>query len=507
MPSGRPIQSTPITASGIAARGIYASSFLRPAATRYVSQTATHGYQVGVNSGSGNSKSSPWLTIEYAIANSISGDVIYINDGEYTAATSYSIAKTLTFVSEIPHAVVFKAASGQTRVGAISHTADIIVSFYDCVFDGYSNTQLGWRIGSSSLTSLMDARFYRCNTKDVTQFLIQSNSQKNLALTVEDCAASGTWSGSTLVTIPAHESGHIHINGFDINGTMTSASTKQVVNITSVTGNTTSRVCGVRGAIAASSATGGMNGIGTFNYDNSLIEGNSLDLTSSAAGYLYLINCNSSSRTANYGVIRYNGGNANLGGGYCAIIGQDSSGPGDNRHNHGKIYGNNFQANASAALPIHGLMIGYGTGGEIYENTVNGAAIGAIAKQQMGGDIYSNDISGFTAEALRSKGCTGTQFRLNTLTASEPAPADIININWNDATSTYSTGIEVTGNTIIVNASVDNIVNVEVDSDAAFADNTYLVNATVPADAWSYQGAGYGTLSAWKAAVEPTALP
>jgi len=476
-----------------------------PAPTRFVSSSATNGYAAGADSGLGNSRSSPWATIEYAIANAVDGDVIWINAGTYTATTFFTIGKSLTFVSDGRRMVTLKAASGQPRLFNYTAATDKSFKCYGIIMDGASDTPIFVRVGSSALTSALSLEFNDCEIKDFTTQYITTNSHKNVSLSILSCTMSGTMSGNIGITVPAHEAGSIIISGLSLSVTMSSASTKEFIKVVSVTGATQTAIKRINGSITASSGNGGLTGARCINHDNVVIENNTLSVTSSQAGAVFSVLCDSGSLSANNAVVQNNIVSANLGGGYGIIVGQDGPSAGDNRQNNATIYGNRVTANPLAAPPIHGVMIGYGTGGNCSVNTIDGAALATIAKQQTGGEFRGNVITNAVSESIRSKGSNGTKWIGNIVTIGTAYPGDGCNINENG--STNSTGIEITGNTFIVDAAPSEIVEVTAGSDAAFTGNQYTINAALGADAWKYQGTGYDTLAEWKAAVEPTALP
>lgn len=484
-----------------------ALSYSPPAATRYVSSSATNGYASGSDSGSGNSRAAPWATIDYAIANSVDGDVIWVNAGTYTATTFFTISKTLTFVSDGRRMVTMRAATGQPRLFNYTASTDKTLKCYGLVMDGASNIPLVVRVGSSALTSTLSLEFNDCEMKDFTTQYINTNSHKNVNLRLVNCAMSGTMSTNLGITVPAHESGSIIIDGLDLTVTMSSTSTKEFIKIVSATGATNTSIRRINGSITASSASGGLTGVRCINHDDVCIENNTLSVTSVQAGAVFSVLCDSGSLSANNAVIQNNVVTASLGGGYGIIVGQDGPSAGDNRQNNATIYNNRVTANPLAALPIHGLMIGYGQGGYVADNTVNGAALATIAKQQTGGEFRNNTILNAASEAIRAKGASGTKWIGNTITIGATYPGDGCNINANDAPVTDSTNIEITGNTFIVDAAPSEIVEVTTGSDASFSTNTYTINTTLGAGAWKYQGTPYDTLAEWKVGVEPTALP
>jgi hypothetical protein len=475
-----------------------------PAATRYVSQSATNGYAVGANSGAGSSKGAPWLTLTYAIANAADGDVIYLNDGDYRSASAYTIGKSLTIVAETMHGAALKATGAQTYIALLSAATDKSIAFYRCVFDGESTAGLGVRIGSSSLTSQIDGAFYNCRFKDNAVGPFLSNSQKKTNITFRNCEADGTWSGNVLFDVRVHELGAIVVDGLTVNGACTGTSSKRIMSVVSAAAGTTARISNVAGTVTADDAAF-IYGVLAQNFPDCTIENCNIAMPSGTSGALYAVQCTSATLNANGAIIRHNRGHGGYDGGYLIQVGQDSSSAGDGRQNDSQIYDNVLTANAGASTPIHGLMLGYGTGGDVRDNTVTGAGLALLAKQQTGGAFYRNTVAECTSEAIRAKGANGTVWHDNTVTLSPGFAGDCVAVDANDTTD--STGVEITGNVFNVGAAPALIVGVDAGSDATFSANTYAVGVTLGAGAWSYQGTAYDTLAAWKAAHEPDALP
>lgn len=478
-------------------------------ADRYVSQSAVNGYPVGSNANDGLTPEAPWLTLDHAITNSPSGSVIAINDGTYAAATTfYSVtSKSLTLRAQRRGQVTLQAQAGQSRIINFSSGVADTLTTDGINFHGQNNTQAAVTIGSGSVAVKLTVNLRNGDMSGMSQRLVFSNSQKNLDLSLFNMTASGTWAGLNLVQVLAHEAGAISINGLEVNGAMTNSSTKNVVDYRSVTGVGAVSISNLTGSVSTSSGASVFNGVSVSNIDGAVIDSCNLSLTSGAGvnGALYQIKCDSASLSANGGRIANCRGHNGLDGGYCAVYGQDASSVGNNLQNDGIISGCVLTANPEASGPIHGLMLGYGTGGEVYENQIAGAALATIAKQQVGGEFRDNTISGAVSEAIRSKGSTGTAWRFNTVNLAEGG--DGVNVDANDSPATDSTDIFIEDNTFNIDATPSGVVAVATGSDAAFTGNTYNVNAALGADPWSYQGTAYQTLAAWKAAVEPTAMP
>lgn len=478
-------------------------------ADRYVSATASNGYVVGSNANDGLTPETAWLTLEHAIINTPSGGKIAINDGTYRAATFFSIAaKSLTLQAQRTRQAILEAADAQARiinftVSAASHTLTLI----GLKLDGRSNTQRAVAIGSATpaLGIFANTVMTNCEVVNCTQRAVHTATQKSANLTINSLVVSGAYSAS-IINAQSIEQGDIDINGISFNATAT-ANAISAVEVFALGAAVTANISGVSGSFTNTAASASMNGVLVVNVNDAVIESCDLDISGATLGTQYRIASTSATLTANNGIIRNNSGHNGCNGGYNVLYGADFTTVGDNRHNNATINNNNLTANPDAATAIHGLMLGYGTGGTVYDNTITGAGLALLVKEQIGGEFYGNTVNECKSEAIRSKGGTGTVFRNNTINIESGFPGDCVVVDANITPATPSTGVEITGNVFNVAAAPTNVVRVDVGSDAVFTGNTYNIATTLGADPWEYQGTAYQTLAAWKAAIEPTAQP
>lgn len=484
-----------------------------PVATHYVSSTATNGYAVGVNAGGGTTKAAPWLTVDYAIANAPTGSVIEVNSGTYQSATFYNVNdKSLTIQASTPGAVTLTAANTQTRVinlGLVATTRTLRLQ--NLIIDGRNDTTRGLSLGSSSLALGIGAGLImrNCTIKDCTTSYIQSVSHKTVNYDIAGLTCSGT-ALDTGIFIGSAQEGSVVFNGVTFSAVNT-GSGKQGIWVTEAAGSTgiTCRVYGVGGTIDTTNAASSWTAIRLENMDGAEIRGCSLTVTGGASTGMYVVQSSTAGLTAHNAVIAGNGGhNGGATHGYCIRVGTDGTSAGNNQHNDALIENNSITANPTSTDYIHGIMLGWGSGGTVRNNTMNGAAYGLLAKDWTGGVFEDNVTSNFAQSGIYAKAANGTTFRRNTLHTGIANLGGSIRVGPDTVPGVNSTGVVIQSNTVNVTVNPPRVVYVEAGSDATFSTDTYNISATLGTSPhpWEYQGTGYDTLTAWKA-VEPTALP
>jgi len=478
-----------------------------PTPTHFVSQSATNGFALGVNSGSGNSRAAPWLTLDYAVANAPSGSVIEVNDGIYSSATWLDIAtKTMTVFASNRRQVIVRGSSTARVVNFASTSTNRTLLLRGVILDGQGSCDRGVTIGASLSTATLGVTLYDCSIINCDTSMVYSDLQKALNLTIERCDMSGTTSAYG-IDIRAHESGDVVIDGLNITGTATSTSIKRLVWMNSVAGGSSFRASRVVGAYTSAAVSGSMQGIYVENVNDAIIENCAIDVrnTNASASAIVVVST-TATYSANNAVIRGNTTYTSGTSGHGVLAGAEGTTAGNNNHNNANIYGNMISG-APAMSVMHGVMLGWGTGGDVHGNTLLDCGLATIAKEQIGGVFHDNIIHRAKSEALRAKGATGSKWENNTVYVSAGNAGDCMNVTENDAPSnTVASAIEFNGNTFFIDATPTGITEVNVGSSAAFTGNTYVIDAALGADPWKYQGTAYQTLAAWKA-VEPTALP
>ena len=289
--------------------------------TKYVSKTATNGYVIGSDANDGSTKALAKLTLEAAITAAAAGDIIVINDGTYTAATYYDVAKALTINAETDYGVTLKctgAVAQVVRVGA----AGVEIKLGKLIIDAESNASascVGIN-GTTARTVTLDGT--RLINPGGTHYGVKSlSSGQVLALNVINaffsCASAA---GAIYGLIGA--GAHVDINGLNVDNSASSGVTSYAsapVWLHAI-GACTHRIRGVSGtwktaAGAISSSfirTSGSRGIIERNRGMNLIGGDTFGC---------LIRCeNNTGIQADSLVIRKNQGVNATAGGYLILV-------------------------------------------------------------------------------------------------------------------------------------------------------------------------------------------
>lgn len=149
---------------------------------RYVSNSTANGWSVGVDSGAGDSTASPWLTLEYAIANMTAGDTVTVNDGVYTHASSFFlINKYGTFQPLNSRAVTLRANGAQTQVAQITAAGANTLALGAFIIDGQGTATYGIQCTGTGLATYtlsgtwfkdcINDGFYQYLAKTITNFI------------------------------------------------------------------------------------------------------------------------------------------------------------------------------------------------------------------------------------------------------------------------------------------------------------------------------------------------
>lgn len=481
-------------------------------ATKYVSQTTANGYAVGSDANDGSTKALAKLTLEAAITAATAADTIVMNDGTYTAATYFDVAKALTINSETDYGTTIKCtgAVGQViRVGA----AGVEIKLGKMIIDAESNAAASCvgLYGTTARTVTLNGT--RLRNPGAGRFGVESiSSGQVIALNISSVDFSCTSTAGAVQALLG-AGAHVDINGLTVDNSASSgaASNTRCPVYLNAGAAATHRIRGVSGtwktaagAISSSFVrTSGTRGIIERNRGMNLTGGD----TSGC-----LIRCeNSSGVQADSLVIRKNQGVNATTGGFLILVGADGASANDNKTNYSMIFGNDV-AGTDAATLMHGIMIGNSKGGVICGNKIYNAGIPVISKlcseavYQIDNDIVLPHTG--TSGCLRAKGCTNTQMAGNRIILASGSTNAMVVIDRDPTVPTLSLTCSAIANTLYSPVDVPRAVSVGGAADASTA--TFVLNnynaLSYTAGAFVYQAATYNTAALWGAANETTYL-
>lgn len=477
-------------------------------AIKYVSQTATNGYAVGIDSNDGSTKALAKLTLEAAITVASANDTIIVNDGVYTSATYFNITKNLTINPENPGAVTLKRTGVQTEV-VYMRVSGCALTLGALIIDaeGNANTNcVGTDVsGNRSLT--LNGTILR-NPGTAKAGFATYGIASSLNLTVNSSSFSSLLSSSGMY-IQLH-AGAIKINGFyayNADGVGAASALLCPVYLDARTAGVVMSIKGVSGTWKTQSGASTVSFIKALGMRGIISECRGMEINGLAAAAA-LIRCdNSNGIQANTIVIRRNQGVQKCAGGYLIFVGAESVDANVNKTNYPMIY-NNDVTGTDAASSLHGIMIGASTGGAIFGNVIRNAAIPIVSKLSSNIMIMDNDIIDPTSSqsgCIRSKGTSELHVAGNRIRMSA-GHINPIAVDQDPTGPTLSTGATFIGNVLYSPVEMTTAAVVGTGSDASSA--TFLLNdyiaPTFGASAFRYGGTTYATPALWGAAREAT---
>jgi hypothetical protein len=403
-------------------------------ATYYVSNTASNGYSIGVDTNAGTSKALAVLTFEKALLLATSGsDTIYLNDGTYTAPGSpgfWQLTASITVLPENSGMVTFRGDGiYAVRLFNLSQTTVKNIAFSNVIFDGVNITNSLFYCAQT--TALGTLTFTGTTFKDFTHYALKNVSAtgqiKVVATNIVMTGSSWARGGIYLPTLTA---GGVDIDGLTVTQSGRSSSEGGIV---CVQANAAGITASVKNANIVSNlhATASANvhyGILLQNVPNALIQDCYCEISGvgagSAAADLFAISALTTGlQDSSYGkIINCSGKNATSAGKTARIGTDDDTAATNNQHNYGLISGGTYQGSVGSTT-IHGPMLGHGTGGKIEGVTCDYVSIGALGLLKVmvvGSGILATPISiGNKATHCNSsfcyqKGSTGVVHANNT---------------------------------------------------------------------------------------------
>jgi len=488
--------------------------------TYYVSSTADNGYAVGNDSNSAaqaQSKATPWLTVQGAIANAsvVSTDTIIINGGAvaatnlYTATTFFNDSKGLTFQGD--NSPRLTSAAAQARVFNQNTTANS--TFTGLILDGLGNATSPFTISAaaSAPTVTIDGCIFRDTVAGAGAGTYAiNNSSSNLNLVVKNSTLTAVRSCIQSVALAT---GSITATDNTMTTLAASSGTEGTIRASASATGITSYIA--RNTLTCTSAVSGSgaNPYGVIHLSNivALIERNRISISGAAATVACIALTSEAAVLAENSVIRWNElrHSATTGGasGYLIIVGADATGvANDNQVNYPVIYGNYCTGVAGSSPTLHGILLGFIKAGYVFGNFVDYADLHLIAKDTTERSIFANNVLPHSTSGgdgmMRTKGALTTHFVGNSLATDSVNANKAMYVTVDGATN--STGNVFSANTISAPWTVTTLVQVDASQTATFLFNDYDL-AGVSGAPWSYQGVTRATLALWTANNELTA--
>lgn len=478
---------------------------------KYVSNTASNGYVVGNDANNGTSPSTPYLTLDFALAHVSNGDTINVNDGTQTAATFFSITNGITLRTVTDYGTTLVAGAGTTsRVINVIAASSIAVNIGKFIVDtlGLTTSGIVNNSGTTSETILSGTKLQNSGASGTTAQLLfdLSTAQK---ITLRDIIWSGNVTTAGVYVAAAGATKRIEIDGItggltnigivgNTGGVLlagTAAGARALVRrvVATVTTNHATTTCGVIHALGVTCML--EKNLGLY-LAESQANSNSAPILLSPGNFL-----------SENSVIRWNRGRNLSTGGYLIRVGTDAAGANDNQCNYPVVHNNRFYGNPSSTS-MHGIFLANIKGGCVTGNTVSSVIIPYISKLQTERSYWVRNraltpTTG-TGGCLKTKGSVNTTFVSNEIYLDASHDLMPIYIGSDPGIPTVSTGVICAGNIVYSIAALDKAVTVETSNDASFSDNNW-VSPSVSGTPWSYTGTTYATLDLWGAARELTA--
>ncbi len=493
--------------------------------TCYVSQSTANGYAVGSDSNNGTSQTTPWLTVDHALATAPSGSTIIVNDGTYQAATYFSFGNSgQILIPQTPGACTLQCAAGNTTAVLLQNAGGVACTV--------GNFNLDCTPGGAGVVALQCNSILNAGNKSL------GIDGPNLVNTGSAKSASALWLGATTAQLTGW---NIKINGaFNKGGVFTGPGlTTGFVDIDGISGSVTSVNYDRSGGVSAYSATTGYttgwmrvrrcslsvattggNNPGVllavnlpFVFENNremIISGTSTSacITGGLMNNTNVINSNQ--------ICRYNRGINTASGHYLHLHGFDGAATTPNAMNYPVVHDNDYEYSGVDTIP-HGYILGDMNGGVVSHNIARGVAIPFVSKYQSERSYWvanqNQNWGTYTgASGLYAKGTVNALFASNVIYVDANDHGMPMESSW-DGTSIMSTGTMFIGNIVSCTgyapanlAQVGTPGNASDTSAATFFHNDYYTPGGVTGNPWTVGASTtYASLSAWQA-VEQNAL-
>jgi len=468
--------------------------------------TSVNGYGDGDNArdrATAASKSTPVATITRAEAIAQAGDTIMINGVTatpitYTEAASITVnaGANLTIQCEEPLGAIWTTVNGQTKVARIDDLATGL-TIGSVIIDG--RNQIAACIDTDTATDVVSLTIDGTCFRDPTTYFINTQAAAHL----QNLTMGGNWTatstGGAAMIVSFYLNGGATANGTYLihDGTVTQSGMDSDGNrsfafnpvITGLNVDmhdiTINKTIAATGGIADGVYSAG--GVSNFLIHDIVFSYTGVGATTTVSAVN--ISNHATLTTDSLEVYNLSGslGQTATGSGYLVKIGDEIDGGKSNHITNPTVH------DCDLSDSNHGYMMGYVTGGKIYNNKGNNLSIGAIFKGCVNGSAYNNIFTNIgTGGALRTKTSTNSLYYNNTCTLASSGVG--IMSSDTDVSATWRNNI------VWTDQSTMQFVNIESGTTGTLDNNCYYSTKELPANAWQAAASTYATLALWRGA-------
>lgn len=436
---------------------------------------------------------------------------------DYRSATRVTVTKGVTFKAEVPGGVSLTSTSTGGAVIVCSPTGGETINFDGVIVDGRDLCTIGIQPTDVATTMTINVR-NSAKVKGCSLYGIGMTGAANkVNLSIRNSTVISMAGGARgAVSLNALAAGSVEI----LDSTLTSAAMDVGgFGVVTLFGATVGLPVAIRrnvinGTISGAGSSSTYGGVIARNLKGIEITDNVVGMAGQFVGYsgipiLVSATLGGPLDSSDY-VVTGNTGTGDCLGGNIIRIGEEGPTAADTYLGTGLVANNDCSATAAArAADTDGITIGSGANPIVRRNVVHSVYNPLVAKEDNGSQFYDNIIYDFDGAAMRPKGSVNSKWWHNTIHMTV-ATARAWYVTENDANGHVSSGVDLSGgNNIVLDGTSGSIVGyIDTTSTATFGySNYYLLNgATLDAAAFNYQGTTYGTITAWIAAREATAI-
>ena len=471
--------------------------------TWYVSNTASNGFILGVDTYDGMTKGTPFLTLTKALSVCNDGDIILLNSGTYTETLSMAVNKAVSIDSAIAYGAIIKVAGGQTKIFTIN-AAGSGSTIGRVVLDGNAACANG--ILGDATTAVP---FFGI---DGTTFQNFTGNAIDTMTKVRNLTISGGWTincgaAVSAMNITPDAASNIVIKNGTINATSPSGATWTGVSIAPTITGCTLVIDSITYNITGNAVSTTFNAIFTAGCSKVSVTNSNFTYTGGASSTnLYSIYTTNHATITCTSYVVNNNTIQTPGYSQFGIFIGDYSAPTTANNIQNCVVSNNTIKNTGQAI-----FVGYITGAQIFHSTFIDCSSGITSRQCTNNVIsynYGYFLTGYqagtTVFALGAVSCygdTGTKVYNNTFHCA--ASTSSIGIKTAIATANCS-GLVVRNNLITAANSAGLVYVNSAASNPITTISNNLYFGSTNANPWVYLGTNYSAVGTWAAAASDT---